>query len=213
MGIKKIVDKIKTEVKAVQGDEAKDKLYRNEQDYPDAGSARQAFEESKKKLFHVNLWSNLEGINSTFELHDAQGRKTTAEMPQEGHYIKIILPATTVENWVRITSIRTTDNLAEFTVHPSQKPQPPVDKEEVTEHFFTREASSTFRVELQGTRLIGSEIGKNEVINNQGEESGDRAILNTLVAEGGWAGFQALQWDKLTSYLVHKQEAKADRST
>ncbi|MHC2991665.1 hypothetical protein OB13_08735, partial [Pontibacter sp. HJ8] len=200
MGIKKIVDKIKKEVKAVQGDEAKDKLYRNDQDYPDAGSARQAFEESRKKLFNVNLWSNLEGINSTFELHDEHGRQITAEIPQEGHYMKITLPATKVENWVRIASIRTTDDLAEFTVNPSQQPHPPVEKEAVTEHFFTKDASSTFRVELQGNRLIGSEIGKNEVINNQGEESGNRALLNTLVAEGGWAGFQALQWDKLTSY-------------
>ncbi|EJF09197.1 MULTISPECIES: hypothetical protein [Pontibacter] len=208
MGIKKVVDKVKEEVKVLKGEESKDKVYQNEQNYPDMTTARTAFEESKKKLFNVNLWSNLEGINSTFELHDDRGRKTTAEIPEIGYFVKITLPASNVENWVNISSIRIEDNLAEFTVHPSEKPNPPVDEEEVTEHFFTKEASSTFRVELQGTRLIASEIGKNEYINNQGEESGDRSVLNTLIAEGGWAGFQGLQWDKLTSYLVHQEERK-----
>ncbi|MBX0332288.1 hypothetical protein K3G39_03475 [Pontibacter sp. HSC-14F20] len=210
MGIKKIIDKVKEEVKVLKGEEAKDKVYQNEQDYPDVASAQAAFEESKKKLFNVNLWSNLEGINSTFELHDDRGRKTTAVIPEMGYFVKITLPASNVTNWVNISSIRIEDNLAEFMVHPSEKPNPPTNKEEVTEHFFTKEASSTFRVELQGTRLIGSEIGKNEYINNQGEESGDRSVLNTLIAEGGWAGFQGLQWDKLTSYLVHQEEAKAE---
>ena len=209
MGIKKIVDKVKEEINVLKGEESKDKLYQNEQDYPDVASALTAFEESKQKLFNVNLWSNLEGINSTFELHDERGRKTTAEVPKLGDYVKVTLPGAEVENWVQVNDINTTENMAEFTVQPSSKPNPPVDEEEVTEHFFTSDATSTFRVEVQGTKLIASEIGKNEYINNQGEESGNRAVLNTLVAEGGWAGFQGLQWDKLTSYLVHQEEAKS----
>lgn len=210
MGIKKIVDKVKEEINVLKGDESKDKLYRNEQDYPDVASARAAFEKSKKKLFNVNGWSKLEGINSTFELHDDRGRKSMAEIPEIGYFVKITLPASNVENWVNISSIRVEDDLAEFTVHPSEKPNPPADEEAVTEHFFTKEASSTFRVELQGIKLIASEIGQNEYINNQGEESGSRSVLNTLIAEGGWAGFQGLQWDKLTGYLVHQEEAKAE---
>ncbi|GGG13001.1 hypothetical protein [Pontibacter amylolyticus] len=210
MGIKKIVDKVKEEINVLKGDESKDKRYQNEQDYPDVASARAAFEESKRKLFNVNLWSKLEGINSTFELYDDRGCKTTAEIPEIGYYVKITLPASNVENWVNVSSIRQEDNLAEFTVHPSEKPNPPAEEEAVTKHFFTKEASSTFRVELQGTKLIASEIGENEYINNQGEESGNRSVLNTLIAEGGWAGFQGLQWDKLTSYLVHQVETKSE---
>jgi hypothetical protein len=54
--------------------------------------------------------------------------------------------------------------------------------------------------------LFAFEIGKNEGINNQGEDAGDRKLINTLIAEGGWAGFQELQWKKLTDYLVHRIE-------
>ncbi len=76
-------------------------------------------------------------------------------------------------------------------------------------HFFIKEASSTFRVERHGTLIKALEIGKNEGINNQGPEAGDRTVINTLIAEGGWALFQEMQWDKLTRYLVHLEEAKA----
>lgn len=208
MGIKKIVDKIKEEVKVLKGEEPRDKRYQNEQDFPDTESAKEAYARARQKLFHVNRWSDLEGINSTFELHDDRGRKTTAEVPKIGYYMKITLPSSNVENWVNVVDIKNDESLAEFTVRPTHEPNPPEDEEAVTKHFFSSEATSTFRVELQGTRLIASEIGKNEYINNQGEESGDRAVLNTLVAQGGWAGFQALQWDKLTAYLVHQEEPK-----
>ncbi|WP_242928624.1 hypothetical protein [Pontibacter vulgaris] len=208
MGLKDIVNKVMHEVKAAQGEETKDKLYTNEQEYPDETSAAVAFEQSRKKLFDVNSWTNLKGINSTFTLYDSRGRQSAAISPQIANYIKIILPGAAVENWVQVAGIRSEKDLAEFTVHPSQKPAELTDEQEVVKHFFVKEASSTFRVERQGTRLIASEIGKNEAINNQGEEAGNRALLNTLIAEGGWAGVQALQWNKLTAYLVHLEEAK-----
>jgi hypothetical protein len=70
-------------------------------------------------------------------------------------------------------------------------------------HFFGGEATSTFRVELKGNTLVASEIGRDERINNQGDEAGGRAVVNTLIAEGGWALFQEMQWKKLTDYLAH----------
>ncbi|TXK37020.1 hypothetical protein FVR03_16205 [Pontibacter qinzhouensis] len=207
MGLKDFFDKAKKEIKVLQGEETKDKVFSNEQDFPDEASAKEAFERAKKKLFDVNLWTDLEGINSTFELYDPRGRKTTEPQPQVGYFVRIILPGTELENWVDVSSVKEEENMAEFTVHPSEKPQTLTDNDEVTEHFFTDEASSTFRVVLEGKTLRAYEIGKNERINNQGEEAGDRKIMNTMIAEGGWAGFQDLQWEKLTRYLVHLEEA------
>ena len=210
MSIKNIVNKIKQELKVVQGDASKDKVYSNENKFSDEATATREFERSKQKLFDVNKWTDLEGINSTFELHDSKGQKLTGQKPQVGSFIKIVLPATGIDNWVKVTDIKEEENSAEFTVHPSEQPEPlTTDNPEEIKHFFKEGASSTFKVERQGNTLIGYEIGRNESINNQGEEAGDRAVLNTVVAEGGWAGVQELQWDKLTSYLVHLQEATA----
>jgi hypothetical protein len=212
MGIKHIINKVKQEVKVVQGEETKDKIYTNENTFADEATAREEFERAKQKLFDVNQWTRLSGINSTFALYDQYGRKSNATKPETGYYMQIILPGPAIENWVQISDIKTTDDAAEFTVHPSEKPTERAEGEEVTQHFFTKEASSTFRVERQGNKLIGLEIGMNEGINNKGTEAGNRAVLNTLVAEGGWAGVQALQWNKLTSYLVHLEEAKDERA-
>ncbi len=195
----------------LQGEETKDKVYQNENSYPSEQEAIAAFERSKQKLFHVNEWTKLSGVNSTFELYDNLGNRTSEPKPSIGYYLKIILPASTIENWVQITDLREEDNLAEFVVHPSEKPQAPGEGEEAAiKHFFVKEASSTFRVTREGNTIHGYEIGRNEGINNQGEEAGDRAVLNTFVAEGGWAMFQELQWDKLTRYLVHLEEKKEE---
>lgn len=206
MSLKDIVNKMKEEIKVVQGDATKDKVYTNDRTYPDEATARQELDRSKRKLFDVNRWTELKGINSTFELFDESGRKATVTKPEIGYFIKIILPASGIENWVKITAIKEEADSAEFVVHPSEQPVQQAEGENDTKeikHFFIEEASSTFKVERQGATLIGYEIGRNEGINNKGEKAGNRAVLNTLIAEGGWAGVQALQWDKLTSYLVH----------
>lgn len=209
MGLGDIVNKVKKEIDVLRGEEVKDTEFSNENTYPDESSATEAFARSKQKLFGVNNWSELPGINSTFTLFDAAGSKVTEREPQIGDFIKIILPGPGPENWVIVGSIRDEANLAEFVVSPSPAPAPLTNNTEEVKHFFGKEASSTFRVERQGNIIKAYEIGRNERPNNQGAEAGNRAIVNTLVAEGGWAGFQALQWDKLTRYLVHLEEANA----
>ncbi|WP_162425928.1 hypothetical protein [Pontibacter pudoricolor] len=210
MGLKNIINKIKEEAEVLKGDASKDKVYSTDNTYPDAASARQGFEDSRRKLFDINRWSDLPGINSKFVLYDQHGNEISGPLTMPGCYIRINLPGPTPENWVRVTDVHEEENMAEFIVHPSEKPQPEPGNKNVTEHFFAKEASSTFRVELRGNKLTAYEIGKNEAINNKGEEAGDRGLANTLLAEGGWAGVQALQWNKLTSYLVHQTETKSN---
>lgn len=205
MGIKDFFSGAKKEGRVLQGEETKDKLYTSSQDFESEQMAFQHFKRSKEKLFDVDAWSALPGLSSSFELHTAGGQRKKAQSPQVGDYIRILLPGPMPENWVQVTSIRSEEKLAEFTVNPSENPITH-DPDNKIEHFFIKEASSTFRVEWQGKRITASEIGKNEGINNQGEEAGNRSVINTLIAEGGWAFFQKVQWQKLTDYLVHKLE-------
>jgi len=207
MPLKDIVNKVKKEIDVLQKNDTKDKLFVQENHYPDIASAQEALALAKEKLFDVNKWTDLPGISSTFELHNPAGEKIETPAPKVGDFVRIKLPGIPVDNWVQVIDIQTEDLSAQFTVKPSPKPNPAPDSAEEVKHFFGKEASSTFRVQLDGTTLRGEEIGRDEMPNNETEEAGARALLNTLVAEGGWAGFQKLQWDKLTSYLVHKTEA------
>ncbi|NEU07484.1 hypothetical protein GZH53_04070 [Flavihumibacter sp. R14] len=207
MELKKIFNGIVREFKVLTGDKPKNREYSNENSFPDEGSAKKAFEESKRKLFDVNGWSAMEGINSKFTLYSKEGKLANHGL-KPGYFIRIELPGPPVENWVRITAVKNEPELAEFTVHPSEKPAEKSNPDAEVKHFFAKEASSTFRVTRTGSVLHAFEIGRNELINNQGEESGDRQLLNTLIAEGGWAGFQKIQWDKLTKYLVHSDDVE-----
>jgi len=212
MAISDIFEKVQKEWEVLMGENSKDKFFMNEVTYPDEASARQAFARSKQKLFNVNGWSKLAGINSTFQLFTPGGEKSTAPKPTVGDYMKIVLPGTAIENWVTISEVVDEENVAQFVVNPSPKPAPIADNVAEVKHFFAKEASSTFRVYLDGTTVKGMEIGKEEVINNKGEEAGDRALLNTLISEGGWAGFQDHQWDKITKYFVHQEETPEEKN-
>ena len=197
------LNKLKHEWEVLKGEAGKDKTFCSEQEYPTEDAAHTAFIQGKERLFNVNGWSGLPGINSTFALHNQQGQPTE-QKPVPGFYVKIVLPGLPVENWVEIAEVQETETVAHFTVHPCPNPQ---NEAEETQHFFAQEASSTFRIEQNGSVLRGYQIGKNEKINNQNQEAGDRAVLNTLIAEGGWAGFQDIQWLKLTDYLAGKAES------
>lgn len=203
MGIKSFFKNFFHEGKVIKGEATKDKFFVSEKKYHTRKEAESAFEISKKKLFDVNKWSELSEPTSRFELYDQFGQKYLSKKPKIGDYILIDLPGPTPLNWVKVTDLKETDHSAEFTVSPSEDPRR---KTGEIEHFFIKEATSTFKVELKGTTIYGYEIGKNEGINNEGYEAGKRELVNTLIAEGGWAGFQKYQWNKVTDFFVHNKE-------
>ncbi len=207
MGIKKIVNKVKEEAKALVGKESKNVTCTSEREFPNRQEALQAFERAKVKLYDINCWSHLPGFDSVFILHDNKGNPTDAKLPEAGWFIKIILPGPFPPNWVVIDYIIEEDLSAEMKVVPCASPLKETGQE-VTDHFFTQEASNTFRVELRGNTLVAMELGRDETINNRGDEAGNRALVNTIIAEGGWLGINRVQWDKITAYFAHNLEIK-----
>lgn len=206
MGLKNIFTTLKEEVKVVEGEATKDKQYSGHKEFPDRETAVREFERSKEKLFDVNRWSRMPGITSGFQLYTPDGKPKPKGLPEKGDFMMIDLPGPAPENWVVVTDIKNEKESAEFTVSPSQDPRDEGDEAKEVEHFFSDGSTSTFKTEIKGTTIYAWEIGRNEGINNEGKKAGDREVVNTLIAEGGWALFQKIQWEKLTSYLVHETE-------
>ena len=197
------VREIKEEAKVVQGEKSKDKVYKTSREFESEEAARTEFLQSKQRLFDVNAWTNIPAlVNSAFILFTADGRplKEKARV-EEGDFIKIDLPGPLPFYWVKVNEVSEGEQEAQFTVQPTYDPTDNDDKT-VTDHFFQDRARSIFRVELRGREIHGMEIGINEAINNQKQEAGEKGLINTLVSEGGWAGFQGYQWKNLTDYLV-----------
>ncbi|MEH6408846.1 MAG: hypothetical protein V7767_16320, partial [Leeuwenhoekiella sp.] len=115
-------------------------------------------------------------------------------------------PSPTLAKWVKITNIKYTETLVEFTVKPSEKPPETGEKSGKTKHLFRNIASSTFRIQVKHKTLYAFDIGQNEAINNKGEEEGIQKVGNTLIAEVGEVRIQQFHWKVLTDYLVHKIE-------
>lgn len=203
MKLKTVTDEIRHEVDVLKGDDVKHKTYSSQQTFADEPSAQEAFIRSKAKLFNVNDWSGLSLFTANFSLHNQTGHPATRRQPQVGDYINIELPGPMPGNWVQVVHVAIEDRSAEFTVRPSKNPQPTEGNGEEVEHFFQSQARSTFRVRVDGCTLTACEIGRNEAINNQDAQSGDRALVNTLIAEAGFLFYQHIQWKTLTDYLVH----------
>lgn len=203
MGIKKIINNVVQEGKVLFGDGSKDKTYSSKNTFPDSITAEKNFKRSKLKLFNVDQWSYLPGVNSTFQLHDRNGRRLRNGNIEKDCFIRIEIPGPYPESWVQVIKIHSDTSVAEFTVSPCKDP---TENEDDVEHFFSKEASSTFKVELKGNTVQAFEIGKDESINDDGKEAGARGILNKVTATAGWVAFQEMQWEKLTDYLVHKLE-------
>jgi hypothetical protein len=201
MKIREVADRLKHEADALTGEEMKDTTYASQNIFPDEATAQEAFRRSVEKLVHIDSWSDLSMFTADFRLHNHSGSPKPGGQPQVGDYIQIILPGPMPENWVRINHMATEEKRVEFTVQPSKDPREPESDE--IKHFFTQHARSTFRVELDGTTITASEIGEHEAINNQGPQAGDRPVINTVIAEGGWLFYQKIQWKLLTDYLVH----------
>lgn len=206
MGIKekasKGVEEIKKEAQVLKGEESKDKIYSSVRVFDDEDSAKFEFSRSKERLFNVNAWSKIPGIaNSTFELFGEDGNPVERYQVQKGDFIKIDLPGPLPFYWVKVNEVSAENDSAQFTVQPTYDPTHDDDKT-VTDHFFQDQARSIFRVERSGNEIKAMEIGVNEAINNQEAEAGSKGLINTIVSEGGWAGFQKYQWKNLTDYLV-----------
>ena len=208
MSIKKIFDGLKKEKKVLEGEAIKNKTYCSEQSFSNKDETVKEFERAVTKLFEVNKWSDLPGITSTFRLFTRYGTEKKSGLPEVRDYIKILLPGPTPENWVMVTDVKNEEGLAEFTVSPSKDPTDKEEQKEEIEHFFIDGATSTFRVEMKGNEIKACELGRNEGINNE-KNAGNRKLINTILAEGGWATFQKTQWKKLTDYLVHKIEIES----
>lgn len=206
MKLKTVIDDIKHEVDVLKGDGTRDKTYVSQHTFSDAAAAQKAFIRSKEKLFRVRGWSDLSVFTANFTLYDSTGSQPIDRQPRAGDYVRIELPGPLPQNWVQVVHVADSDQSAEFTVRPSPAPQQYEEIALEVAHFFQSQARSTFRVELTDTIISAYEIGQNEAINNQAQPSGDRALINTLIAEAGWLFHQPLQWKALTDYLVHLDE-------
>ncbi|MEI6948724.1 hypothetical protein V9K67_16140 [Paraflavisolibacter sp. H34] len=173
--------------------------------------AKQFYELVKERLLHVHRWHDLAGaLTAEFQLTDSQGREEK-RATREGDYWKIDIPgpgSLTGEgfDWVRVERMEEhedpyTQRLL-IRVRPAPNPQ---NEDADVAHFLSDEATSSFVVKREATKVTATVHGRNEKPNVDTEAVVDKA-RNAAVATGAMTAFSKLQWKSLVNGLIEKEK-------
>lgn len=206
MGIVKKIIEVFSDVtekgKAIKGEEGVDTYYNHIKKFDDEEAAINIYKQQKEKLLDIDYWTSLSDIeNLEFSHYDGNGEKVRRKC-KIGDFVKVVLPGPLPEYWVRIENITEEAEKVVVVLKPSYDPtKRPVEKE-VTAHFFDRDTLNIITFERDRDKLSAEVRGIAAVVNNQGTEAGDKEIVNTTVALGGWLGMQKRQWESFTKSLA-----------
>lgn len=171
--------------------------------------ARSFFAEVKNRLQNVNQWKDYAGnLSATFQLVNDEGSEIQRPA-QKGDYFKIDIPgpgSTSGEgyDWVQIEEVESKSSpdgeSFGFRVRPTDNPQN--NKQDVA-HFYSKESTSSFVVERNGTRITASVHDRNTKPNTDADSTADK-IRDAVVGAAGALSFSKIQWQNLTDGLLKK---------
>jgi hypothetical protein len=185
--------------------------------YKSSDEKVRVYNQAVAKLKNINSWSSLIGIpGQSFKLYRDK-ILITNRGPQVGDLIKILLPGdpTARSYWVKIETIESNNNPVRFikiVVRPSANPFLNRKKQDnITDHFFTNQATNTFSVNVYENHLVSKVSGQNEYANTtQVTNKWDAAYNNTIatmgrgidMGEGRRVGFQSLVWSNFNKAIA-----------
>jgi hypothetical protein len=174
--------------------------------------AKQLFNLAASRLLDVNCWDELCGpASAVFRLTDDQGNEITGPA-KTGNYFKIDVPGpgpTAGEgyDWVKIEAMDDQRNPASneesvtMRVRPASSPR---NSNPDIAHFFSNEATSSFRV-MRHSNVVRAEVhGRNETPNTEAKTPVDK-VRNAVVGTGARVGMSTPQWKSLVKGLLSSE--------
>jgi len=168
---------------------------------------RNLYEKARKNLLDINRWQQIAGkLSADFHLTDPYGNPVE-RLPLQGDYIKIHLPTSSDDkfDWVRIEAIEEKNVSADhqyilIRVRPSDAPR----HKEDTEHFFSKDATSSFSIERAGLKIEAAVRGRNELPNIQEQDGLMKKLRNLVVGLTAMFGGNYPQWKGLVRGMLRK---------
>jgi hypothetical protein len=177
----------------------------------DEQAATFIFQRAVKRLQAVNEWGKLCGaFSSSFQLVDKLGEEID-EAANAGLYIRIDIPgpgnsAGKGYDWVSIEQVEEIvlnegQEVFFIRARPTGHPQ---QQNAGTAHFLKEEATSSFVITRDGTRVSATVYGRNEVPNTDAEGTMDK-VRNAIIGATGAIGISKIQWKALVSALLEDE--------
>lgn len=163
--------------------------------------AKNVFQRLIQKLFNIEQW-NAESNLSSFALFDENGFAKMEKIAAVGDFIRITLPGSGKNDWVKIVEIHDAADEIVLTVQPSSNP---TDKEDnsTTSHFFTNDSTNNFCLQKKGIELNFYVIGLGEKSNTEDTSGIVETVRNFATANiGHFLGIQKAQWQNFCDNFV-----------
>jgi len=161
---------------------------------PTITEAEKLFSILHRKLFQIEHWNACSNI-STFELFDETGKAQPKKTAALGDFVKITLPGSGKDDWVKIISIDEAQDETILTLQPSLNP---VDEEneQNTSHFFTSDSTNNFCLQRESAKINFYVIGLDETANTEETSGVLETVRNYATAKlGCLLGIQKAQWE------------------
>ncbi len=163
--------------------------------------AKNVFQRLIQKLFNIEQW-NAESNLSSFALFDENGFAKMEKIAAVGDFMRITLPGSGKDDWVKIVEIHDAADEIVLTVQPSPNP---TDKEDnsTTSHFFTNDSTNNFCLQKNGIKLNFYVIGLGEKSNTEDTSGTIETVRNFATANiGHFLGIQKAQWQNFCENFV-----------
>ena len=180
------------------------------QDLETEEEAQHLYEIAKKKLLNVNDWNKIAGaVTARFQIVDKNSNEVQREI-QKGDYLRIDIPGPGSKegdgfDWVFVEELKKIDHppvqSVGFRVRPTENP---LGQKNETAHFYSKEATSSFIIIREKTKVIAWIIDRNLRPNTDQESLADK-IRDVAVGMSAIAGFSKMQWQGLADGLIEIQ--------
>lgn len=173
--------------------------------------AKTLFETAKNRLFDVNNWQHLAGeYLANFQLTDQFGNHASSPV-KEGMYFKIDIPGPGSKagegyDWVKVEKIEfyKTPDIESIGIRVRPAPNPLSTNENIA-HFYSQEATSTFTLTREKTKITAAVYDRNTKTNQDSDQLSDQ-LRNAIVGMSGIISFSRIQWKNLTNALIEQAD-------
>ena len=179
--------------------------FNNEED------AKFFFDIAKRRLLDVNNWNKIAGaITAKFQIIDEKGKEVDREV-KKGDYLRINIPGPGSKegdgyDWVHVEEIKEVDTgsvqAVGFRVRPNDNP---FSEKSETAHFYSKEATSSFIVIRENSKVISWIIDRNLLPNKEAGSLLDK-VRDVAVGVSAIGGFSKIQWQGLADGIVENKK-------
>jgi hypothetical protein len=169
--------------------------------------AESLYNEARKKLLDVNNWNKVAGIvTARFQIIDEKGKEVNREV-KKGDYLRIDIPGPGSKegdgyDWVFVEEMNEINNgsvqSAGFRVRPDKNP---FGEKNETAHFYSKEATSSFIIIRENTKVISWIVDRNLLPNTESGSLVDK-VRDVAIGISAIAGFSKVQWQGLADGLI-----------